>query len=95
MNKNIIKLFLLSLILLIISSIVILIYGKEYEMSFSVSTRNIVSISEDNRTGTIEIIDKRKKDDIYYVRIKAIKPGKADVKVSYGDYGDLFIFINH
>ena len=95
MNKNIIKLFLLSLILLIISSIVILIYGKEYEMSFSVSTRNIVSISEDNRTGTIEIIDKRKKDDIYYVRIKAIKPGKADVKVSYGDYGEIRSFYIH
>ncbi len=95
MNKNIIKLFLLSIILLIISSIVILKYGNEYEMSFSIRTRNIESITEDNRTGAIEIIDKRKVDDVYYVRIKAIKPGRAEIIVNYGDYGEIRSFYIH
>ena len=95
MNKNIIKLFLLSIILLLISSIVILKFGKEYEMSFSVGTRDIVSIREDNRTGIIKIIDKKKVDDVYYVRIKAIKPGKAEVIVNYGDYGEMKSFYIH
>ena len=56
MKKNIVKLFLLSLILIIISLIVTTIMGKTYTMRFKIHTGNHHEITLNNETGEVVII---------------------------------------
>ncbi len=75
--KKIIKLGLLTLFLVIISSIVVVSFGKTFDVKFATYNGNKHNINLSNETGKVEIIEEKKVDDKYIVKVKAIKPGKA------------------
>ena len=76
MKKNIKKIFLLSVILLAISSSFILLMGKTYTTSFIISSDNY-KLNLENDTGEVLIIEEKIKDNKYMVKIKSIKPGRV------------------
>lgn len=85
MKKEIKKLFLLGLVLIIISTIIILLMGKTIEYSFNTKNKDY-QISLDNDNGELEIIEKT--DDKCTIKVKAKKAGRLYLKIDYGDYAE-------
>lgn len=95
MRRGIEKLIILSLILLLISVIVILKFGKEYTLSFDIKDRDTHIVSIENETGIVELVDKRIVNDIYIIKVKGRKPGKSYLTMDYGDYKEMKMFYIH
>ena len=61
MKKGIIKILTLSFILIIISSIIVISFGKTYKVVFDIkdNTNNELTISND--TGKVKVLDEKKR----------------------------------
>ncbi len=85
MKKNILKIGLLSLILLTISYIVILIFGRTYTVKFDNILNNDVNVQINDKS-IIKIIDEKKDGNNYYVKVKGLKRGSTYIFIEYEDY---------
>ena len=87
MKKEYRNLILLFTILSIITSIIILIFGRTYTLEFPIRKDNFELVTEetDKRVGKIKILDQKQKGNNYYVKIKGVKPGKTFVGIKYED----------
>ena len=92
MKKNIKRLFLLALVLVIISTIIILLFGKTYTISFNIYDNNF---NVENSNNNVEIISKRIVGNKYLVKVKSKKPGKVDLTINYDDYNQIAVLYVH
>jgi len=76
MKNRFIKLGLLSIFLIIISTIIILVTGRTFTEKFSYVKGNY-QLNIDNYSGKIEVLDEKMINDNYYVKVKAKKPGRV------------------
>ena len=76
MKNRFIKLGLLSIFLIIISTIIILVTGRTFTEKFSYVKGNY-QLNIDNYSGEIEVLDEKMINDNYYVKVKAKKPGRV------------------
>ncbi len=86
MKKEIKKLIILTIFLTIISTIVILWKGREYELSFFNVKDDNYTISIENGDGSVEILKEEIKGNELKVRIKETKAGKANVFLDQGGF---------
>ena len=84
MNKNIKRICLLSVILIIISNIIITIMGNTYTIRYKIKKTYNYKLLLENRTGEVEILEEKEKENEYLVKVKAKKPGKVDLYLDYG-----------
>ena len=84
MKKDIKRLGIMSIILFVISTIVILSFGKEYTVVFDLSKKYENKISLENENENIELIKKWSKKDKYYVKVRALKKGRATIYLDNG-----------
>ena len=94
MRKNIIKIGILSLVLLVISIIVILSMGKTQTTSFII-LNNDYRLDIENIEGKVEKIAEKYQDREYIVTIKGLKPGKVYLKMIYADTQEIKMFYVH
>ena len=95
MKKNIKKILLLSFVLFIISYLVILFMGKIYIVKIPKNDKNIKDIIVTKETGDIKIIEKKEDNKNYYVKVKSVKPGRANVSIEYDDYKSEVVLYIH
>ena len=89
MKKGIIRLCVLSLTLLIISSIVILINGKTITTSFDINNnidKSILKAKIKNYDGEGKIIEEKIDGNKYLVKLKSIKPGSFYLFIEEKDF---------
>ena len=67
MKRDLVKLCILSLILIIISTFIILLFGNTYNAVF-ITRGNVNKVIADNKTGDVEILDEKKIGDKYIVK---------------------------
>lgn len=79
MKKNIIRISLLSLILVVISFTVTTVFGRIYTLEYNLKNNgnNNYNLIIDNEDGKVEVIEKKVIDNKLLVKIKAKKPGKV------------------
>ena len=92
MKRSIKRLFLLALVLVIISTIIILLFGKTYTISFNIYDNNF-NVEKSNNN--IEIISKRIVGNKYLVKVKSKKPGKVDLTINYDGYNQIAVLYVH
>ncbi len=84
MKNSIKKICLLSIFLLLVSIVVIVKMGNTYTIKFNsknLKIENIELVNDD----IVKIIDKKKIENNYYIKVKAIKPGKVDIYTHYSN----------
>ncbi|MBQ6285991.1 MAG: YdcF family protein [Bacilli bacterium] len=86
MKKNITRVCILSLLLIIISTIIILLFGRTYNVKFVVGNKNIQEFTIDSGPGEVIILSKKIVGNEYIVKLKSKKPGKVSVSLNHGDY---------
>ena len=87
MSKDIKRLCILSLFLIILSIITITLLGNTYELNYLVQNSNKdFKVDVENETGKVKILKQELKKDKYVVKVKAIKPGRVSIYLNYGDY---------
>ena len=96
MKKNIQKVIILSLILLVISTIFILVMGKTFHAKFQLfnasPNANYELIMDDNEV--LEVLDEKEENGEYLVTLKGKKPGKVFLTLNYDDkkeYKELYV----
>ena len=94
MKKNIKRLSLLFLILLIISSLIILSMGKTYTTSFRYESNNDKLII-DNEDGIVEILEEKVQDNKHILTFKGKRPGSVILNMDYGSYKENNLFYIH
>ena len=85
MKKNIKKISILFIFLMIISTIYILLIGRTYTASFIIKNDDY-QFSIDNNSDVVEIINSQVRDNKYLVTVKSKKVGKVFLNMNYGDY---------
>jgi len=96
MKKAIKKLILLIFILVIISNLTILLLGKTYTVTFSLSKNYTkLKVKQSTEDGEVEIIKEKKDADNYYVKVKSKKPGKTFIIMDYGEFKESKILYIH
>ena len=75
--KDLKKFCILSLVLLLVSSAVVLLAGRTYEVSFFYDSDNGYSLNLENETVEVEILEEIEKGSRLTVRVGAKKPGNA------------------
>ncbi len=85
MKKNIIKVFLLSITLIIVSTIVILIMGRTHIAHFNIINDNY-DFNIDGDLDSVEIIDKKITDDELIITFKSKKEGRIYPELDFGDF---------
>ena len=75
--KDLKKFCILSLVLLLVSSAVVLLAGRTYEVSFFYDSDNDYSLNLENETGEVEILEEIEKGSRLTVRVGAKKTGKG------------------
>lgn len=94
MKKNILKLSLLILFLTLISFAVINIFGKTYTATFR--EQNEEHETElTNESGEVEIIEEKKENNKYLIKVKSKKPGIVFLSLKYNDYQESKILYIH
>ncbi len=86
MKKNITRVCILSLLLIIISTTIILLFGRTYNVKFVVGNKNIQEFTIDSGPGEVVILSKKIVGNEYIVKLKSKKPGKVSVSLNQGDY---------
>ena len=94
MKKNTSKIYLLTLILTIISTVFILYMGKTYTTSFEILNNNY-KFSLDADTGMVEILEEKEDNNKYIVKVKSKQPGKVSLTMNYGDYREQKLLYVH
>lgn len=77
--KNVKRVLLLGIVLFIVSSIIIILFGKTYTYVYPINGNDPgkYNLTIDNATGEIEVLEEKVTKDKYMVKIKAKKPGKV------------------
>lgn len=94
MKHSVKRLCLLSLILIIISTLIIIFMGRTYTVKFRTFADDC-KIKLENKTGEVEIIDEKKENNEYTVKVKAIKSGKVDLNFIQNDYNSMVMLYVH
>jgi uncharacterized SAM-binding protein YcdF (DUF218 family) len=94
MKKNIKKVFILILSLIIFSYIITCLFGKTYTVNYKSINENY-NLLIDNETGKVDVLDKKKVEDNYFVKVKAKKSGRVYLSLNYGDYQDVKVLYVH
>ena len=95
MKKDITKLSILFFGLLIITIVVILCFGKTYNAKFKIVEDSGCNLKVENNSGELEILEEKKEDGNYLVKLKSIKPGKVSLILEHDDYQNLKIIYVH
>lgn len=85
MRRDIIKFSLLSFFLIVISLVIISIYGRTYTVYIDNSNRDSCVVKFDNFSENVKVLEKHQKKDKYYVKIKSKKPGKGYLILNCSD----------
>ena len=87
MNKSVKKLCLLSIILIIISTIIIFVMGRTYELRFA-NNKNVndYQVIVENEIGEVEVLDNTQINGERIIKIKAKREGIVYVTLDYGEY---------
>ena len=88
MKKEIRNLILLTITLSIISIIVITIFGQTYTLEYRLPREKNFNVIIEQNKDIIEIIKQEKKNNKYYIKIKAKKPGKAFITLNFGEISE-------
>ena len=96
MDKSVLKIFVLSIILFILSLVVVLTFGRTYTTNFVLfNNYDDFKLYVDSDDGEIEILDKKLIDNKYVVKVKGKKAGKVYITLDYGDVKDLkFLYVH-
>lgn len=86
MKKNIIKIFLLSIFLFIISFVVITFTGKIYTISFDINNTIDYKLLIEEETGKIEVLEKKEEKGKYSIKVKAKEPGEVSMYLDYNGF---------
>ena len=92
MKKDIIKLSLLSLFLIIVSTIIILLFGRTYTVVYN---KIDYKINIEKSNNNIEIINKKIIGDKCFVKVKSKSPGKVDLSIMHNNYNETTILYIH
>ena len=95
MNKNIKRLVLLFIILMVITITIVLVFGRKYTLSFDVGNHQEYELIIDNEDGEVKVIDENKVNDKYFVKIESVKPGRSFLRLDYGDYQEAKVVYIH
>ena len=95
MKKNIIKISLLSLLLIVISYIIIIVMGNTYTVTFNHVNENNKNIIAGDSTGEVEIIDEKIVDGKYILKVKAVKPGNVYFYIDNESYSESLVLYVH
>ncbi len=83
--KNIIKLSLLTLILTIVSTVVIISFGKTYTATFNIRREGNYRTKIENETGEVKVLEEKQEKDKYILKVKSVKPGQVYIYLGDGD----------
>ena len=86
MKKSIKKICLLSLILIIISTVFIILMGRTYTINFNIDNTKNYELKLENESGEVEILEAKKDNSNYHVKLKAKKPGRVYLNIVNDDY---------
>ena len=96
MKKAIKELLLIAIILISISNLTILLLGKTYTVTFSLSKNHTkLKVKQNTEDGEVEIIKEKKDADNYYVKVRSKKPGKTFIIMDYGEFKESKILYVH
>ena len=95
MRKDVIRVCLLSLVLIIISTIILVVFGRTYTATLIVGNNGADDVVLVNKTGKVEIINKRKEDNKLYVTVNALEAGDVHLEVQHEDYYSLKVLYVH
>ena len=85
MSKEIKRLLILIVSLIIISAAVIFINGKTYVITFDHYRENFELVVD--KEDIVEVLDKKADGDKYYVKIRGLKEGKTTVSLANKEIG--------
>ena len=92
--KNVKKVLLLTLVLIVISFSIILLFGRTYTCSFNINSDDY-TYSIDRVDGDIDIIDEKIIDNKYIIKIKGKSAAKVFIEFNNGDYSEqAFLYIH-
>ena len=94
-KKDIFKIGVLSLILVGISMIIILLFGRTYTATFDINNKDNYELEVDNKIGEVEILNTKKTSDKYYVKLKSKKAGQVYLYLNNGSYQSGIILYVH
>ncbi len=77
MKNSIKKIIILTIFLTIISFITIKLLGKTYTVTFITNNTNNYNLLVEEHSGKIKILDEKKQDDKYLIKVQAKKTGKV------------------
>ena len=86
MKKNIKRLCLLIIVLAVISTTVILLFGKTYEVKFTLNGKENFQLNFEEGSDLVEILEERKRGNYYIVKLKAKKPGNVFLTLDFHDF---------
>ena len=93
--KQVIKIFMLALVLMLFSVIYILFTGNTYSLEYYIDSSKDYTLSVENESGEIEVLDEKKTDNKYIVKVKAKKPGRVFVSLINDDFQKMDILYIH
>ncbi len=93
--RNKIRILLLETILLSIITIVfVIIMGKTQTISFTIRNDDY-TLNIDNNTGEVKVLEEKKKEELYIIKIKSVKPGKVYITLDNDDSNDSKVLYIH
>ena len=95
MKKHLKNILILSILLLLISYLVLVSFGKTYTIKYRIHKDREYTLKVENNTGEVEIIKEERKDDMHIVKIKAKKPGKVFIKLDNKEYSEMTLIYVH
>lgn len=93
MKENIIKVGILSIFLITISSLVILFMGKTYTMKFPSNTNYKIELN--NESGEIEILKETNTENNFIIKVKSKKPGRVILNIMNKQYTEAKVLYIH
>lgn len=92
--KKYIKSIIFIMTLFVLSIIVVLHFGETYTLSFNVNNDNYEFFVE-NVTGAVDIIDSKRVDDKYIVKVKSKMPGTVYIGMNYDGLTTMSVLYIH
>ena len=95
MKENIKRLCLLSLVLITITLVIILVFGRTYTLNIKLNGIDNYKVSVDNETGEVEVLEEKEVEDHYIIKVKAKKPGKVYIDILSDEYHSMELLYVH
>lgn len=86
MKHYIRNLIILSIVLMIVSTIVILIMGRTYNVIFDLNEHGYKDFIIENSDGEVEVLSKEETSDKLIINVKSKKPGKVSMYIDYDGF---------